>query len=292
MPVVQFGNVFYFFYLIMGTLAILATIRLLKNKSDSYRYWFLFGVLVFNFALHYLKIFIYPYTTLDFPLHKVSLENVCAVNSVIFPTLFLTKNKTLKDYLVMSGMVSGFLAFVYPANAISDRFDGAFFGHQMAFSVEIIRFYISHLILFLVPFVMMHYRMHEISIKRFSRAPLVFIMVLFIIFINELILAMLNWIPKADLYDVNKRNPSLIFGMSPEFSRVGWVLLIFVPEFLKIHPLTGEPFFWPVVWMVLPVLIYTMIMSIVFCYIYDRNDTKAYLSRRLHLDKSQQSELK
>jgi hypothetical protein len=292
MPVVQFGNIFYFFYLIMGTLAILATIRLLKNKSDKYRYWFLFGILVFNFALHFVKIFIYPYTTLDVPLRKVSLENVCAINSVVFPIIFLLKNKTLKDYLIMAGMVSGFLSFVYPANAISDRFDGAFLGHQMAFSIEIIRFYISHLILFLVPFVMMHYHMHEISIKRFSRAPLVFVMVLFIIFINELILTALNWVPRANLYDVNKRNPSLIFGIKEEFSKIAWIPLIFVPAFLKIHPLTGEPFFWPVVWMILPVLIYTNIMSIIFCYIYDRSDTKAYLNKRLHLDRRQQSELK
>jgi len=114
----------------------------------------------------------------------------------------------------------------------------------------------------------------------------------FIIFINELILTALNWVPRADLYDVNKRNPSLIFGIKEEFSKIAWIPLIFVPAFLKIHPLTGEPFFWPVVWMILPVLIYTNIMSIIFCYIYDRSDTKAYLNKRLHLDRRQQSELK
>ncbi|MBE0700339.1 MAG: hypothetical protein IH571_01505, partial [Acholeplasmataceae bacterium] len=200
MPVVQMGNGYYFLYLIVGVLATIGIIKLLKKKSRGYRHWFLFGVLMASFFVHFIKVIFYPYTTLDYPFRRATFENICAVNTVLFPLVYLTKSKVLKDYMIMSGIFSGLVAFIIPVNAFSEYFDGILLGYQSAFSIEIIRFYFNHLILFLVPFVLMYYKMHTISYKRAYKTILVFFGVLVLIFINELIITALGWVPRAMLF--------------------------------------------------------------------------------------------
>jgi hypothetical protein len=284
MATVEYGNFYYFAYMILGAIISLGVIKLLKSKTKRYQYIFLLFLLLFGLILHFTKVLFVPYNALDYPFRKASLENICAVNSVVFLFIYLSKNKTLKDYMVMSGIFSGLITFVFPVNAISVNFDGEFLGKQSAFSFEVIRFYLSHLILFLVPFTMMHYQMHKLSFKRAYRAPIMFFLVLMIIWINELIITMLGWIPKENLYDPNKRNPSMIFGIKDEMAALMTIVIIFVPLFMRVHPLTGETFFWPVFWMIIPLIIYTSLIIFIFMFIYEREDTISFLKRRMYED--------
>ena len=205
MPMVQMGNLYYFIYIAIAILLTVIAVRFLNNKSQKFRYWFIFGLIMVAFTIHFLKIFIWPYTTVDYIFTKVSFENICAGSTLLFPFLYFTKNKTLKDYMVMVGMASGIITFIFPVDAMSDYFNGGYLGARGAFNLEVMRFYLAHFLLFLVPFLMMRYQMHELSIRRAYRAPLMLILVLVIIYINELILTAFNWVPKADLYDPSKR---------------------------------------------------------------------------------------
>ena len=289
MPYVQLGNFYYFLYFILAALAILGTIIHLKSKTDGYRYWFLFSLLALSFVIHFVKILFSPYADLDFPARKLSLETICAINVVAFPFLYMSKSKTLKDYMVMAGMVSGLISYAYPANALNLHFDGEWLGFQQgAFSFEVVRFYLQHAILFLVPFVMMHYKMHELSIKRVYRAPLLLVGVFFILYINELLITWFGWAPKEDLYQPDKRNPSMVFGVREELIGAAWIMMMWVPAFMTVHPVTGDPFFWPVIWMILPVLIYTNLMALGFGYAYDRKNTHALIKKWLFPGKREQ----
>ncbi len=279
MPVVRVGNTYYFIYLLFGALMTLLLIKVLGQLKDHQKRHLLFGMLIGGLILHVFKVFLPPYHDLDYPLRKLSLENICAVSTVFFPIVFLTKNKTLKDYMVMAGIMSGLLAFMYPANAISDQFDGAYVGLKHAFSFEVIRFYLSHWLLFAVPFAMMHFQMHTISIKRVLRPPIILISVFFLIYVNELVLTKIGWVPKEDLYNPEGRNPSLIFGLSSTFRNAGNILLILVPSFLLVHPVTKEAFSWPVLWMILPVFIYATALSLMFVAIYDRDNTREFFEK-------------
>ncbi len=285
MPVIEIGNVYYLMYIaITITLTSLAVV-LLRNRSDRFRYWFVFSIIMTNFAIHFLKLLIFPYTDPYYVEHiwvKASLENICAVSVVLFPFLFFAKNKVLKDFMIMLGIASGILAITFPADAIGETFNAVpILYTKGAFDLETIRFYTTHFLLFLAPFLMMRFKMHELSIKRIIYAPILLIGLLFIIYFNELILSLIGWVPGGyDMMNPIGRNPSLIFGIKDlqSLTGVGILLRVLVPNFLTIHPVTGETFYWPVAWMIGPVFVYGTLIAFLFALVYDKQNTFAYVA--------------
>lgn len=283
MPVVQFGNIYYFIYIAAFFLLTILLVRLLKHKSDAFRRRFIYGLIIFNLFVHFAKIFIYPYTTVDYILTKVSFENVCAVSVLTFPLLYFAKNRVLKDYMIMVGIASGIITFIYPVDAMSEYFNGAILGYKSAFSIETIRFYTSHYILFAAPFLMMHYRMHELSIKRAYQGPLMLLLILVIIFINEILITAVGWVPAEEFFDPSKRNPSFIFGVRGDLSGLGVILGVFVPAFFRVNPwFTGDAFF-PVLWLLFPAIFYGGLISLSFAFVYDRDNTLRFFRLKAKL---------
>ena len=280
---VELFNFYYFLYIAIAVFITILSIKYLKHKSDRFRHWFIFGLIMLNLTIHFLKVLIYPYTLVDEVWTKVSFENICAVSVLIFPFLYFTKNKTLKDYMVMVGMASGIITFIAPLDAMSDMFNGTIYiGPRSAFMLENIRFYFAHYLLFLIPFLMMHYKMHELSIKRAYRAPFMLMLILIIIFINELVMTAIGWVPKEHLFDPNKRNPSFVFGSKASFSGLGMVIGVLVPSFMMLtHPVYEFTFYIPVLWLTIPVMIYGGMISLTFCLIYDKENTIDYLKNLL-----------
>ncbi len=283
MAYVEMGNIYYFIYIGIALLLTVLSVAFLKNKSHNFRHWFIFGLIMLGFVIHFLKIFIYPYTTVDYIFTKVSFENICAVSTLVFPFIYFSKNKTLKDYMVMVGMASGILTLLFPVDAMSAYFNGVIIGQRGAFQIEVIRFYLAHTLLFLSPFLMMRFKMHELSIHRAYRAPLMLILVLCVIFINELILTALHWVPKEDLFNPDKRNPSFIFGIRGDLTGLGAVIGIFVPYFMRLTTATSTQM-WPVVWLILPALVYGGLITLIFMFIYDKQETIVFFKHILKLD--------
>jgi len=279
MQIVQMGNIYYFIYIFAFIALTILSLIFLRNKSQKYRNRFIFALAILNLFIHFAKIFIYPYTTVEFIWTKVSFENVCAVSALTFPFAYYVKNKTIRDYMILVGMTSGIITFIFPVDAMSNYFNGALLGYKEAFSLEVIRFYTSHFLIFLVPFLMMHYKFHTVSIKRAYRAPLMLILVLVIIYINELVITALGWVPKEQLYSPDYRNPSFIFGVRGDLTGLGAILGVFVPMFLRLHPVTGEVFYWPVIWLVMPALIYGSLFTLTYMIIYDGKNTKLYFQK-------------
>jgi len=292
---VEFGNLYYFIYIGIAILITILTISFLNKRTQKFRYWFIFGMIIFAFLVHFLKIFIPPYSThvaQGSILTKVSLENICAVSTVAFPFLYFTKNKTLKDYMITVGIASGILTFMFPVDAISDYFNGQQIGQKTAFSIEVIRFYTAHYIIFAAPFLMMFYKMHELSVKRVWRAPFVLIGVLIIIFINEVIITyVFNWVPESEFFDPQFRNPSFVFGIRGDLTGIGAILGILVPIVFRSNPVSGEPHFWPVIWLILPTLVYGSLISFIFMFIYDKDNTIKYIKHKLLRTKVEIEEL-
>ncbi len=279
MPIVQLGNRYYFIYIAIFLVIIFLSLLFLKNKSDTYRKWFVFGLVMVNFAIHFLKLLIYPYTTVDYPLTKITFENICAVSVLTFPVLFFVKSNALRDYMIMAGMASGLVAVIFPVDVMVETFNGAYIGPKHAFSIESIRFYITHFLIFLAPFLMMRYRMHRLSIKRMLYAPLLLFSVLILIFINEWVLTLIGWVPKEHFFSPNHRNPSFIFGSRSDLEGLGLLIGALVPAFMMIHPVTMDPFFWPVFWLFFPVMVYGTFIAFVFMLIYDRKETHRFFTK-------------
>ena len=61
MPIIEIGNVYYLIYITIAIgLTILATL-FLRNRSQRFRFWFIFAIIMVNFAIHFLKLLIFPY---------------------------------------------------------------------------------------------------------------------------------------------------------------------------------------------------------------------------------------
>ena len=281
---VEIFNFFYFLYIAIAVIVTILSVKLLNNKTDKFRHRFIFGLIIINLIIHFLKVMIYPYTLVDHVWTKVTFENICASSVLLFPFLYFTKNKTLKDYMVMVGMASGIITFIAPLDAMSPIFNGSIsIGVRPAFLLENIRFYFAHYLLFLIPFLMMHFKMHEISIKRAYRAPFMLILIFIVILINELIITAIGWVPKEHLFDPNKRNPSFIFGTKEQFSGLGMMVGVFVPSFFMLtHPVYEFTFYMPVIWLILPTFVYGGMIALIFCFIYDKEDTKLFFKQILN----------
>lgn len=272
-------------YLSVIGLAILVTyliIKLLNNKSDKFIFRFIFIVLLTGLVTHFIKPFFKPYTEMDFPLAKLTFENICAVSILLFPIVYFTKNKVLKDYMVIFGVISGIVSFLLPIIILD----------QKVFSFEVFRFYYVHFVIFLAPFLMARFDVHKISMERAMKVPLVLIGVLTIIFLNEVIITALGWVPVTELFDPSKRNPSLIFGVAelPEIIPIqlhGLVnaLTFVTPNFLMNMNVIPNGGFLPVVWMIPMVFIYGILASVFVNYYFERDATKAYFKENIFIAK-------
>ena len=259
---VEVGNFYYYLYFVFAGLITIGCIYFLRKKNDKFKNRFIMGLLISAFVLHFAKLLFSPYNDL-FPesIRKVTFENICAISTLVFPFLFLSKNKVLRDYMLVMGIASGLAAYLYPTEAIFDTFDSIYFGRKGAFSFDVIRFYYAHLIIFLAPFLMGYFKLHVFSFKRIAYFSAMVVMTLALIFINEFILLLLGWINPYTFYDVNIRNSSFVFGIPDHYRNVAVIFDVFVFDFLKVHPITKEPFYWPVIWIIVPVFIWAPVLA-------------------------------
>lgn len=263
-------------YLIIIGIAVFATyliVKYLDNKSKKFIYNFIFVLLILGFITHFSKPFFKPYTEMDYPLAKVSFENICAVSVILFPFIYISKSDTLKDYMVILGVISGIISFLIPVIIIQ---------HKL-FSYEVFRFYFIHFIIFLGPFLMGRYQIHRIDIRRTMRIPIVLLIVLSIIFINELTITALGWEPRANLFDPSMRNPSLIFGLGEvpsdvpdQFKSLTKILTFTTPDFLKNISYLPKGAYFPLIWMIPPTFIYGIIVSLPVNFYFEKERTVLY----------------
>ena len=263
---VTMGNLFYFLFILLGLMSTVGLLFLLNKKGDQTRHKVFLVLLFTAFSLHFLKLFFEPYaSTFPISIRKSTFENVCAVSTLIFPFIYLSKNKILKDYMLIFGIIGGLAAFIYPTEALPAIIEDVTV-NKYVFSFDVLRFYYAHFVIFSVPFMMGYYRVHEVPYRRIFLVPMTFIFILCVIFINEFILLKLGFVEPEIFFDVNIRNSSLIFGIPDNFKGIGILLDIFVFNFLKIHPITHEPFYWPVMWIIVPVFIYVIILGFIITF--------------------------
>lgn len=256
---VNYFNIYYFIYLFLAFGILLGLYFIFRNKSPKTQKIFIACFLFFSFSLHFLKLAFEPYRSgLPATIRKSTFENICAVSTLIFPFIFLSKNKLLKDYMFYFGILSGGLAMFVPTEAIG----------KSAFAFDTIRFYICHFSIFAMPTLMVLFKLHALDYKRIFKLPFVFYAVLCVILVNEIILMAIGFVDGniETLLDPNIRNSSFIFGPTSQFEKfANAVFTILTPKFLTICPAgihKGETLYWPILWLVIPAYIYLIILSI------------------------------
>ena len=276
-------NGWYFFWLILSTGALLGLYFGLRNKSVKLQKGVLFGLLAFGLLLHFLKVYIPPYSVDEARMLRDSwFVNICGANIALFPFFFWSKNDKIKDYMFYIGVLSGLIALFYPQEPIA-KVD------QAAEQLDMIRFYYHHWMVMAVPLLMVLLGLHKLSYKRIFSAPTGLLLLMLFIMLNQIFQSELGFIPLRDrgnFFGIDYKNTSYIWGPG-ENDAIGSFLALFTPDFFKTVPVgefAGQIKYWPWFWMIVPVYVLVTPLSFGLCMIFDRkslfSDLKSLKAKR------------
>ena len=265
---IEMFNGWYFLALSICALCFVGLFFVLRKRSDRTKKIVLFSMLALGLALHFLKIFIPPYSTdYDRLLRDSWFINICGANIALYPFFFLSKSKSAKDYMFYLGIFGGLFALFYPAEPIA-KID------QLGEWLDIARFYYHHFMLFSVPFLMVIFKLHTLSYRRIFAAPTYLLAVMLFIMLNQVLQSELGFIPMRgdDFFNLNYKNSSMIWGPS---GAIGDFLALFCPQFFKtvpVGPHAGETKFWPWFWLIFPAYILLTPAAFFVCIIFDHKN--------------------
>ncbi len=264
---VKMFNFWYFFWLLLSVCSFVGLYFILRKRKPLTQKIVLFSILVFAFILHFLKAYIPPYSTDQDRMYRDSwFINICGANIGLFPFLFFSKNKKVKDYMFYLGILGGLIAVVYPMEPIQ-KVD------QLSEGLDIIRFYIHHHILWSVPLLMVMLGLHKLDYKRVWAVPGCFMVLLLFIMLNQIFQSELGFIPlrNDDIFLPNYKNSSYIWGPVGE-DAISAILTTLCPEFFSKIPVgqyAGQTKYWPWFWLIFPAYIILIPVCFLICLIFD-----------------------
>ena len=263
---VKLFNFWYFFFILLCSGIIVGLYFILRNRSDKTKKIVLFSILAFNLILHFLKLTFPPYSENPEQAQRdVWFINVCATSVLFFPFIFISKSKVAKDYMVSLGVISGFLAMLYPTEAID----------HSVLTLDLWRFYVCHIIIIAVPLLTVLLKLHKLDVRRIWKTPICVMAMLLFIICNQVLQSELGIIPlrDGDIFNVNFTNTSLIWGPTDDVAVVfSWL----TPDFMKVipcGPYAGQEKYWPFFWMLPGVIIYFLLIPLILCFILDFKTT-------------------
>ena len=275
-------NGWYFFWLILSAATITGLYFLLRNKSQRMQKLVLFGFLAFGLLLHFLKVYIPPYSVDEARnLRDSWFINICAANIALFPFMFWSKNRKIKDYMFYIGVISGLIALLYPQEPIAKT-------NQAGEQLDMIRFYYHHWMLLAVPLLGVLWGHHKLSYKRVLSAPTGLLLLMLFIMLNQIFQSELGYIPlrdRGDFFGIGYKNTSYIWGPGTN-DAIGNFLAWFTPDIFKTVPVghyEGQQKYWPWFWLIVPVYVIVTPLSFVIALIFDH---KAFFADMKQLKKT------
>ena len=276
--ILEIGN-FYYFLVIFIVFAIpFGLYFILRGKSEKTIRYTLLGIAFANFALHFLKIFHPSYfVDIEESLRRMSLENICALSTVVLPFAMLCKNKTIKSYVYLISFLGGFLAAFLPTEP----------NGRPVYEFNTIRFYFCHCALFTVPTLALVTKEFKPDFKQAIWMPLMFLIGQTIILCNELFLDLVGLVDYTleSFLSQDYRNPSFVFGPNSEFNWIAEKFTFLIPEIFTKNifgiPGVGD-FYWPVVWIIIPVVLFFPTIYFLLTLPYTYNDVKEFINNLKH----------
>ena len=246
-------SLFYYIYIVACLGIFFGLYFGLRNKSEKVKYRALAGVLLINFALHFIKLAFPQYIEAGFPgvLRKCTFENICAVSTLIFPFIYLSGWKTGKDYMFYLGVISGIIGCVAPMPIIGYKF----------YQLETIRYYICHGSIWQVPLLMVIFGLHKLDYRRNWKSLVMYFGVLGVIMVNEIILIRLGWVKTStfeEFFDATGRDLGYAIGFPPKMQKIADFILWLTPKAWK------DPCV-PILWELFPVIVYGGLYTMFMC---------------------------
>ena len=266
--IIAMFNGWYFFWLLMCGGATAGLYFFLRKKSTKFQKGVLFSFLALGFLLHFLKIYIPPYSVDEARMLRDSwFVNICAANIALFPFLFFSKKNCIKDYMFYIGVLSGLVALFYPQEPLA-KLD------QLGEQLDIVRFYYHHWMVFAIPLLTVLLGHHKLSYKRILSAPTGLLLLMLFIMLNQIFQSELGFVPLRDqteFFSIGYKNSSYIWGPGNN-DAIGNFLALFTPKFFRTVPageFAGQTKYWPWFWLIVPVYLLVTPLSFLLAMIFD-----------------------
>lgn len=257
---IKLGNFWYLFFIFVASGLTVGLYFLFRNKSMKAKKILIASLLIFNLALHFLKLLFPPYVgNISKAAENAWFINICAVSVLTFPFLFFSKSSTGKDWMFYIGVISGFLALVYPTEALNKSIS----------TFNVWRFYCTHIIVIVAPLLMVLLKVHHLNYHNIWKMPFCMMAVMLFIICNQVLQSELGIIGMRgdDILEAGcgYRNTSLIWGPTDSVS----VLFTWLtPNFMKVipqGPYAGETKYWPFFYLVPGCFVYFLILPLLLC---------------------------
>ena len=141
----------HYLWIITAFLIIIAVHYIFKTKSERFKFWFLFSLIIFSWIVHFSRII---YSD-NLRTYQLFFTNLCGLSTLLYPFLYLSKSKLAKDYMYYVGGFFAFLSLAYPYTVEGDPI----------FAYNSIRFFLAHLILIMVPVLLASWKIHIPNVK-------------------------------------------------------------------------------------------------------------------------------
>lgn len=264
---VEYGNGWYFFYIILAALFVAGLYLILRNRTQKTQKTVLFLLSFANFLFHFLKYFGSIYYGTEKGMRELFFITICSSTIAFTPFAILSKSGAGKDYVFYLGIIGGLSALFIPTEAIAA---------DSAFSFLAVRFYIQHTLLIAIPLVAVSLKLYKPNYKNIWKMPALAFFAFGFIMINHIIgyeLGFLN--VYDDFFHVRFFNPSLVWGPSDSLAEP---LKILVPKFLKTVPAgeyAGHEKYWPLFWLTIPILLIMTVVPFIMCLLFDGKNVVA-----------------
>ncbi len=278
-------NFWYFFFIIIQIGAIVGLYFALRKAKPFTQDVVLLSLLLLGIAFHFLKLYVAPYGEMidgKWVINNTGLRdswfiNICGANIAIFPLIYFSKNKYVKDYMVYIGLISGFIVLFYPQEPLAKGME-----RQIEEIWDVLRFYYHHWMILAVPLLIVLLKKHRLSYKRIWVAPTGLLILMLFIILNQVLQSELGFIPLRDADSLMNSYKNASYIWSPldhkgNMEDIGAIFDIFCPKWFKTLPIAcdgygynvGDQKYWPWFWMIIPAFVLVTPVAFLVSMIFD-----------------------